>query len=86
MTDGAKAGIAISVLITIALIAAGIFFFMRWKKRALDREFKELKEEHQANKARPKAKQDLVYPRTDTTVVGGRMAYRDIFDKPGSPG
>lgn len=86
MTGGQKAGVAIAVLVAIALIATGIYFFMRWRKRALDKEFEELKEQHEANKSRPKSQPLPVYPRTDTTVVGGVGAYRDIFDKPGSGG
>ncbi|PVH69063.1 hypothetical protein DL98DRAFT_598978 [Cadophora sp. DSE1049] len=86
MTDGQKAGIAIAVLVTVALIAIGAYFFMRWRKRSIDKEFEELKEQHEANKARPKSKALPVYPRTDTTVVGGVGAYRDIFEKPGGAG
>jgi flagellar basal body-associated protein FliL len=86
MTDGQKAGVGIAVLATVALIAAGTYFFMRWRKRALDKEFAELKEQHEANKSRPKSQPLPVYPRTDTTIVGGFGAYRDVFDKPGSGG
>jgi hypothetical protein len=37
MANGAKAGIAITVLITVSLIAVVIFSFVRWRKRAIDR-------------------------------------------------
>ncbi|KAL2068651.1 hypothetical protein VTL71DRAFT_14988 [Oculimacula yallundae] len=77
MTDGQKAGVAIAVFVAVALIAAGIYFFVRWRKRAIDKEFEKLKEQHE-----PKSRPLTVYPRTDTTVVGGVGAYRDIFDKP----
>lgn len=86
MTDGQKAGIAVAVLVTVALIAIGVYFFMRWRKRLIDKEFEELKGQHEANKAMPESKALPVYPRTDTTVVGGFGAYRDVFDKPGGAG
>jgi hypothetical protein len=85
MANSAKVGIAIVVVLMVTLIAVGVFFFVRWRKRAIERKFEELKEEYHGNRQSPEPRAVPLYPRAEATVVGGVEAYRDVFDKPRTP-
>jgi len=49
------------------------------------REFEEIKEQHHPSGESPEPRAVPLYPRAETTIVGGGATYRDIFDKPGYP-
>jgi hypothetical protein len=85
MAIGAKAGIAIGVLIGVSVLGVVFFFFMRWRKRAMEREFEQIKEQHHRSGQSPEPRAVSLYPRASTTIVGGGATYRDIFDKPVYP-
>lgn len=82
MSSGAKAGIAITVLIALGILSVVPFWFWRRRRQILDREFQELKDAHQSSVPRPLSKVVPLYPRA---VVAG-APYRDIFDKPAGMG
>jgi hypothetical protein len=82
ISSGAKAGIAISVLLGLGFLAVVPFWLWRRRQQALDREFQELKEAHESSVARPTSRVVPLYPRA---VVAG-TGYRDVFDPPSGTG
>lgn len=76
MSSAVKAGIAITVLLILGIVATISLFFWRRRQQALDREFSELKEAHEAS-VKPSLRVIALYSRTAVTGAG----YRDVFDR-----